>query len=220
MARARGLDSAPFGGLPGIAWAVLAAHTALAAGDLPAPQLLRHFFGAWAAWDWRTPVALPGCAPPGTADLAAAAAAAVTILTPSRPVRSCTDQVGPGLRDLLTQDLYQAWEGQVPVAPHRRHAAWAVLTVRAVPGEEFEVTLGRCRGRVRALLSAIEAQAPYAHAWPRAFVEAPGLRRYAIGLGQRPPEPATLALATAGWAAGVPGTRVDWAEGGAVATLR
>ena len=49
-ARARGLDSAPFGGLPGLAWAVLAAHTVREAPDLPPAGLLRQFFATWAAW--------------------------------------------------------------------------------------------------------------------------------------------------------------------------
>lgn len=46
-AAGRGLDSAPCGGLPGLAWAVLAARTAHEAGDLPPLALLRHFFGTW-----------------------------------------------------------------------------------------------------------------------------------------------------------------------------
>nr|BFE79047.1 hypothetical protein GCM10020093_016480 [Planobispora longispora] len=57
-ARARGLDSAPYGGLPGLAWTVLAARTAIEAGELPADDLLRHFFGTWAAWDWNRPAGL------------------------------------------------------------------------------------------------------------------------------------------------------------------
>ena len=68
-ARARGLDSAPFGGLPGLAWTVLAARTVREAGELPPGDLLRHFFGSWAAWDWREPVGLcaggTGDGPPG-----------------------------------------------------------------------------------------------------------------------------------------------------------
>ncbi|WP_055539911.1 poly(A) polymerase, partial [Streptomyces neyagawaensis] len=55
-AKARGLDSAPFGGVPGLAWTVLAARTASEAGDVPSADLLRHFFATWAAWDWREPV--------------------------------------------------------------------------------------------------------------------------------------------------------------------
>ncbi|WP_448700957.1 poly(A) polymerase, partial [Streptomyces avidinii] len=59
-ARARGLDSAPFGGLPGLAWAVLAARTVQEAGALPPDALLREFFGRRAAWDWREPVSGTG----------------------------------------------------------------------------------------------------------------------------------------------------------------
>ncbi|MGQ7751425.1 poly(A) polymerase [Streptomyces sp. WC2508] len=55
-ARARGLDSAPCGGLPGLAWSVLAARTAHESGDLPPLPLLRHFFATWATWDWDRPV--------------------------------------------------------------------------------------------------------------------------------------------------------------------
>lgn len=105
-ARARGLDSAPFGGLPGLAWAVLAARTVEEVGALPPDALLREFFGRWAAWDWRVPVSLSS-AGPGAAE---GGPDAVTVLTPSEPVRSCTTQVGPGLRDLLVQELYAAWE--------------------------------------------------------------------------------------------------------------
>jgi endonuclease/exonuclease/phosphatase family metal-dependent hydrolase/uncharacterized protein (UPF0248 family) len=212
-AKARGLDSAPFGGLPGIAWTVLAARAVLDASDLPPAELLRHFFGTWAAWDWRQAVALTGAAAP--------VSRAMTILTPSYPVRSCTEQVGPGMRDLLTQELYQAWEAQEPPPMHRRHAAWAVLTVEAVRGEAFEVTAGRLRGRVRALLTALEdAGAADVHAWPRPFESGPARRRYAIGLGRRPHNAAQLAELAAGWVKGVPGVHVGWAEGGAVPTLR
>ncbi|MFD8744618.1 poly(A) polymerase [Streptomyces sp. NPDC059616] len=59
-ARARGLDSAPCGGLPGLAWSVLAARTAHESGDLPPLPLLRHFFATWATWDWDRPVGSGG----------------------------------------------------------------------------------------------------------------------------------------------------------------
>ncbi|MEV7444384.1 poly(A) polymerase [Streptomyces sp. NPDC091204] len=249
-ARARGLDSAPFGGLPGLAWAVLAARTVQEAGA-PAPDdLLREFFGRWAAWDWREPVGLlPSAA--ATADRVAAHPAAaggqdtvaagspdpaafldpVTVLTPSEPVRSCTAQVGPGLRDLLVQELYRAWElleagpdgaaGALVAPPplHRRHAAWAVVTVRA-PGGEFEETLGRVRGRLRALLGALEgAGVTDAHAWPRPFESGPGLARYAIGLGAAPPDAAGLAALAGPWRAGLPGVEVTRAACGEVPDL-
>jgi hypothetical protein len=46
------------------------------------------------------------------------------------------------------------------------------------------------------------------------------LRRYAVGLGRRPPDAAGLAAAVAGWLAAVPGVRVDRVDGAAVPTLR
>ncbi|WP_067178131.1 poly(A) polymerase [Microtetraspora niveoalba] len=331
-AAARGLDSAPFGGLPGLAWAVLAARTVREARDVPDDRLLGHFFGTWAAWDWRRPIhlgpeshssdsasaaspygtaarhpgeardeppggtphlpvaetaddlpnesprppadtsadvlpgeapqlaadtsadVLPGEAPrlaadtspdvlPGdTPQLAAEASAdenvdaAVRIMTPTAPVRLCSGQVGPGWRDLLTRELYDAWEvteaavdaGRDPLPDllsppplHRRHAAWAVVTVRAVRGEDFGVTLGRVRGRMRALLTALErAGVGDVHAWPRPFEPGAGRVCFAIGLGRTPPDAGALAKVADPWAAGLPGTGVRWAECGAVPTLR
>lgn len=225
-ARARGLDSAPFGGLPGLAWAVLAARTV---SEAPAPTpdpdaLLRDFFGTWAAWDWRDPVSLTD--PPPTVP----ASGAVTVLTPTDPVRSCTEQVGRGRRDLLVQELYRAWElletptGTDPAAElltppplHRRHAAWAVLTV---PARDLD-TQGRVRGRVRSLLTALEsAGAPDTHAWPRPYATTPDTLRYAIGLGHTPPDPDHLATIATPWTRGLPGVEVEWAPGGAVGTPR
>ncbi|WP_371494238.1 RNA repair domain-containing protein [Kitasatospora sp. NBC_00374] len=225
-ARARGLDSAPFGGLPGLAWTVMAALTARRAEEGEPGALLRQFFGTWAAWDWREPVRLTT-----GSDGPAGTGAAVTVLTPTEPVRSCTEQVGAGGGDLLVQELYRAWEitaaGEGPwpelLAPpplHRRHAAWAVLTVRGRPGEEFDAVLGRFRGRLRALLTALEqAGTADAHAWPRPFESAPGSARYAIGLGRNPPDAARLAAVADGWLAGVPGVGIAWAQGGEVPTL-
>ncbi|MBZ9594201.1 RNA repair domain-containing protein [Streptomyces erythrochromogenes] len=230
-ARARGLDSAPFGGLPGLAWSVLAAHTVREAGALPPDVLLREFFGRWAAWDWREPVASAGpVAGPLPVTSAVPGPDPVTVLTPSAPVRSCTAQVTPGLRDLLVQELYGAWEllesgvgaDALAVAappPHRRHAAWAVVTVRAAEAE-FEEVRGRVRGRLRALLGALEeAGATGAHAWPRPFESGPGLARYAIGLGAAPPDAAHLAGPADRWRAGLRGVEVAWATGGEVPDL-
>ncbi|MFJ5631286.1 RNA repair domain-containing protein [Streptomyces goshikiensis] len=280
-ARARGLDSAPFGGLPGIAWAVLAARTVreaaalspaalppdglppdalppdgvtpngvtpnglspdglspdglppdalspngltpdglspdgLTPGGLTPDGLLREFFGVWAAWDWRDPVALYDPPPaPGSEG-------AVTVLTPSEPVRSCTAQVGPGLRDLLGRELYEAWESPQagPPSPHRRHAAWAVVTVRGATPQEFEESLGRTRGRLRALLGALEeGGVAEAHAWPRPFERGDTMARYAIGLGAEPPDAARLAALCAPWATTLVGVEVAWAECGEVPTL-
>ncbi|MFF3288265.1 poly(A) polymerase [Streptomyces sp. NPDC003023] len=203
-ARARGLDSAPFGGLPGIAWSVLAARTVREAGDLPPEELLRHFFATWAAWDWRQPVG-------GTE----ATGLPVTIMTPTEPVRPCSDQVTAGMRDLITQELFRAWELLESGAPdepllappplHRRHAAWAVVTV--APGDQ-----GPVRGRMRALLTALTA--PGVHAWPRPFTTDP--LRYAVGLGSTPPDATRLAEIAAPWLRGLSGTTVSLADCGEI----
>ncbi|GAA4627687.1 hypothetical protein GCM10023196_040910 [Actinoallomurus vinaceus] len=299
-ARARGLDSAPFGGLPGLAWTILAARTVREAGDLPENDLLRHFFGTWAAWDWRHPVLLrpdqsepgsgpdhpapgsrpnesapvpgpdqpgpgsgPGQSAPGSGPIQSGSGpdqpapgsgpgqsapgawpdqpepdpvvpAAVRIMTPTAPVRSCADQVGDGGRDLLTRELYRAWEileesgtdreppaGLLSPPPmHRRHAAWAVITVRETPAEEFGVTLGRVRGRVRALLAALEdAGITDLHAWPRPYETGPGPTRFAVGLGRKPPDATGLAAIAGPWASTLRGVGVEWAECGEVPTL-
>ncbi|SEC84018.1 Poly(A) polymerase central domain-containing protein [Streptomyces sp. 2131.1] len=175
-AAARGLDSAPCGGLPGIAWALLAARTAHEGGGL------RDFFATWAAWDWRTPVGEG----PATGD-------PVTVYTPTAPVRSCTTQVSTAGRDLLTAELFRAWE-LLDTDPDRlcapptltEHTAWALAT--AAPPEE-----GRLRGRLLALTAALaEAGAPDCRVWPRP-VTAPDRTGYAIGLGATPPDGARLA---------------------------
>ncbi|MFD7839170.1 poly(A) polymerase [Streptomyces sp. NPDC059761] len=231
-ARVRGLDSAPFGGLPGLAWAVLAARTVREAVDLSPAALLREFFGTWAAWDWRDPISLTPSAPAPDPD---PDPDPVAVLTPSAPVRSCTAQVGPGLRDLLVRELYLTWElleteidAEAPAPAltlttppmHRRHAAWAVVTVRADEPREFEEHLGRARGRVRALLGALtEAGVREAHAWPRPFALSPASARFAIGLGAAPPDAAGLAALADRWSADLPGVEVTWAECGAVPSL-
>ncbi|WP_416981842.1 poly(A) polymerase [Streptomyces sp. T028] len=231
-ARARGLDSAPFGGLPGVAWAVLAARTVRAAPrGADDNALLRRFFGTWAAWDWREPVALTG---DGRAT-GGAAGGALTVLTPGAPVRSCTEQVGAGTRDLLGQELYRAWEtvesaaesGTDPwpelLSPpplHRRHAAWAVVTVLHRRPEDFDELNGRVRGRMRALLGALEESGlAEAHAWPRALPGAATTARYAIGLGHTSPQAGErLARVTDRWLAGLSGVEVAYVEGGALPT--
>ncbi|WP_240800711.1 poly(A) polymerase [Streptomyces sp. ICN441] len=224
-ARARGLDSAPYGGLPGLAWALLAARTVREAGELPPAALLGRFFASWAVADWSEPA----------------------VLTPTAPVRSCTAQIGPGFRELLAQELFRAWEvvdaavpdaatptgttDRAPARPactdlpwsellappplHRRHAAWAVLTVPTGPEE------GRVRGRVRALITALEeAGAADVHAWPHPFASGPAEVRYAIGLGATPPDRTRLAKISERWLRGLSGTSLSWADCGDVPTLR
>ncbi|SPF05096.1 poly(A) polymerase [Streptomyces sp. MA5143a] len=210
-AKARGLDSAPFGGVPGLAWSVLAARTASEAGDLPPADLLRHFFATWASWDWREPVG-------GGAERSPHP---LTITTPSLPVRPCTDQVTTGMRDLITQELFRAWElleeGRpwsdvlAPPPLHRRHAAWAIVTVDEGADE------GRVRGRMRALLTDLAEAAPGCHAWPRPFTTAP--TRYAIGLGPTPPTADALTTVAERRLRGLDGVTLTRAEGGEVPTL-
>ncbi|MER6533576.1 poly(A) polymerase [Streptomyces sp900105755] len=216
-AKARGLDSAPFGGLPGLAWSVLAARATAEAGDLAPGELLRHFFATWAAWDWREPV---GRTPDPTQPLLP-----LTVTTPSAPVRPCTDQVTAGMRDLVAQELFRAWElleGTTDPYPraellappplHRRHAAWAVLTVGRDADE------GRVRGRMRALLTDLSTSVPDCHAWPRPFTTNPV--RYAIGLGSAPPGAGRLAALAERRLRGLTGVTLTRAEGGGVPTLR
>ncbi|MEU2422778.1 poly(A) polymerase [Streptomyces sp. NPDC007851] len=216
-AKTRGLDSAPFGGLPGLAWSVLAARTTAEAGGLAPGALLRHFFATWAAWDWREPVG-------GTADHLLPPLP-LTITTPSAPVRPCTDQVTAGMRDLLTQELFRAWElldatadpyprAELLAPPplHRRHAAWAVLTVGPDADE------GRVRGRMRALVTDLSTSVPDCHAWPRPFTTTPV--RYAIGLGAAPPTTAQLATLAERRLRGLTGVTLTRTEGGGVPTLR
>ncbi|MFD7278752.1 poly(A) polymerase [Streptomyces sp. NPDC059862] len=217
-AKARGLDSAPFGGLPGLAWSVLAARTASEAGDLPPAELLRRFFATWAAWDWRDPVEPAG-------ERAEHPALPLTITTPSAPVRPCTEQVTAGMRDLITQELFRAWElldattdpypwAELLAPPplHRRHAAWAVVTVDSVADE------GRVRGRMRAIITDLSATAPDCHAWPRSFTTNP--TRYAIGLGTTPPSADRLAAVAAHRLRDLTGVKLTRTEGGEVPTLR
>ncbi|MDI2128734.1 poly(A) polymerase [Yinghuangia seranimata] len=231
-ARARGLDAAPYGGLSGLAWTVLAARTVLETPGVAPPDRLREFFATWAAWDWRTPVALAPTAAPPTAE-PAPQPGPVVVLTPTEPVRSCTAQVNAAGLALLTDELYRAWElldgtsgtdawPEVTAPPplHRRHTAWAVLTVRPADGEDLDRTAGRVRGRMRALLTALdEAGLRNAHAWPRPFDKGPAHVRYAIGLGHDPIDAAKLAEIARPWLRGLPGAEVAWAANGDVPTL-
>ncbi|GAA2686235.1 MULTISPECIES: RNA repair domain-containing protein [Actinosynnema] len=192
-ARLKGLDSAPFGGLPGVAWAVLAAVSAREADDDP----LTHFFGTWAAWDWRRAVSLDGDAGP--------ARGAMTVLTPGFPARDCAEQVGEDFLELLTAELYRAWEfpesRRERPELHRRHRAWAIARADDA---------GRLRGRVRVLLDLLaEAGAPDAHAWPR-----PVGGGFAVGLGRTPPDAVELARVAGEWAVGLRGGSLRWHDGG------
>ncbi|MEV5905863.1 hypothetical protein [Streptomyces sp. NPDC052127] len=163
-------------------------------------------------------------------------------MTPSAPVRSCTEQVGPHSRDLLAQELYRAWETVESAAEsgtdpwpgllcppplHRRHAAWAVVTVPRRQEEAFDELNGRVRGRMRALLRALrEAGVQDAHAWPRPLAPGPistegaASVRYVIGLGNTPLDAGRLAGIAGRWGTGLPGVQVTRVEGGAIPTVR
>lgn len=129
----------------------------------------------------------------------AATASPVTVLTPTAPVRSCTAQVSAAGRDLLTAELYRAWEivesGDDPrpllCAPPslpELHPSWALASV--VTGGPDE---GRLRGRLLTLRAALaEAGAADCRIWPRPLT-AGGRTGYAIGLGTRPPDTFRLA---------------------------
>ncbi|MFD6420519.1 poly(A) polymerase [Streptomyces sp. NPDC060198] len=231
-ARARGLDSAPCGGLPGLAWTVLAARTVLEAGAARSAgtvrptrtALLRRFFARWAEWDWTRPVAYPGGPASDDVPDASATGDAVTILTPTAPVRSCSTQVSAAGLELIAEELFRAWEvldaaadaDPVPYARlctppplHLRHSAWAVVSVRE-GGDE-----GRFRGRLLAFLDALaRSGSPDTHAWPRPVAGGAdgagdaGFVRYAVGLGATPPDAQRLTEIGAEILRGLPGARV------------
>ncbi|MFH9348015.1 poly(A) polymerase [Kitasatospora sp. NPDC017646] len=224
-ARARGLDGAPFGQLPSLAWSVLAARTVLSASGETGGDLFQRFTETWASWDWRQPVSLAHeLTDESTDESTDRSAAPLTVLTPSAPVRSCTAQVGPDTRDLLTEELYRAWELTTtspdpwpallaPPALHRRHAAWAVISAD-------QEAAGPVRGRLRTLLTALEdAGATHLHAWPQPYRTGDGRTHFPIGLGPTPLPRAQLTPIATAWSRGLPGVRVDYAECGAVPTL-
>ncbi|MFE6051852.1 RNA repair domain-containing protein [Kitasatospora sp. NPDC056446] len=224
-ARARGLDSAPFGQLPSLAWSVLAARTVLDADDTADDtadadadaDLFQRFAETWTGWDWSRPVSLSTELTPHQSD-------PVSVLTPSSPVRSCTTQVGADTRDLLTEELYRAWElctesadpWPALLAPpplHRRHAAWAVVTT----GDE---SAGLVRGRLRSLLAALEeAGGTRLHAWPHPYRTPDGRTHFPIGLGPDPLPPDIVAAIATTWCRPLPGVHLRHVDGGTVPTL-
>jgi endonuclease/exonuclease/phosphatase family metal-dependent hydrolase/2'-5' RNA ligase/uncharacterized protein (UPF0248 family) len=197
-ARARGLDAAPLGGLPGLAWAWMAAGC----------RDIENFFETWAAHDWLDPIPTP-TAPirdltlhltPATRDLIAEELYnGWEIVTSSREP----------LRALLA-------------APpmHRRHRGWAVVSLVAEDIGRRDVLEGRVRGRTRSLLTAFdEAGVAEVHAWPRAFYATDTELRMAIGLGRRPPTREELAEIARPWLRGLGGVGVELVDNGGVPTL-
>lgn len=229
-ARVKGLDGAPFGTLPGLAWLVLVAETARKA---PEPRLgdplamMSSFFADWAAHDWRSPVALastPSLDP---------TPAPMTILTPAPPIRSMTTQVLADGAALIAEELYSAWEqlsavGDLASAEralfarpplHRRHASWAMVSVQHPDDDTRLERAGRARGRLRALLEHLAgAGIQGVHAWPRP-VRADAELRFYIGLGREAVTSRQLEDASSDWLRSARDVRVTWIAGGDAPTL-
>ena len=222
-ARNRGLDSAPFGTLPAFAWTLLAARTAIAVlqviddNAFEDHELLLAFFEQWSEWDWLDQVTLDGV-PADTTP------AAITILTPSPPVRSMTAQVSAASRDLIVEELVRGWEitdtaaagvdfiPELCAAPDldASHKSWLLVRVRRRRSESFDLTIGRVRGRMRALATELEAAgATDARLWPRQVLTEPDAVAYAVGLGRTPPEARETEAIAAAWAATLPGVTIE-----------
>ncbi|ACU75898.1 Endonuclease/exonuclease/phosphatase [Catenulispora acidiphila DSM 44928] len=203
-ARARGLDAAPLGGLPGLAWALMAARC----------RDLTDFFETWAAHSWQDPIPTP-TAP--IRDLTLHLTASMRDLI--------TEELYNGWETVTsTPDPLPTLLAPPPM--HRRHRRWAVITLRADGIEARDVLEGRVRGRTRSLLSALdEAGVTDTHAWPRAFHTADANAnantelRTAIGLGRTPPTRDALAEITKPWLRGLSGVTVELAGNGDVPTL-
>ncbi len=225
-AHARGLDAAAFGGLPSVAWLAWCADTlkmlpdeedAPNEGEAPLRRRLVAFFERWASLDVAT---------------------LSSLRTPTPPVRPCADQVGLSMRRLLVEELYRGWEiasaddatssdvvrKLTTIAPplHRRHRAFAVITIDARTDDERAEAFGAIRRRMVALVHRLEADGGTrgdVHAWPHPF----GGASFAIGLGQAPPSPAKLEEIATPWLRQVtkqaPGVTVRWVDGGDVPTL-
>lgn len=213
-ARSRGLDVRPLGGLPGLAWSVLAARVVLdAPTDMGDSALVVSFFETWAERGFGLPVSLHD-------DWAGQPGLPVQICTPSAPLRACSDGVTQTMATLLAHELLRAWavcvEGGslaelcAPPPMHRRHGAWAVVGAPSVG------PAGRVRGRLRALLGMLEAAGVEGvHVWPHAHV-LDGKICLAVGLGPTPPDASALARMVSPWLARVAdvGGTVDWVAGG------
>jgi hypothetical protein len=81
-------------------------------------------------------------------------------------------------------------------------------------------SLGRVRGRMRGLLTALEdAGVADAHAWPRPFDTGPAGTRFAIGLGRIPLSAHKLGGIASGWLRGLGDVVVEQVDCGGVPTL-
>jgi 2'-5' RNA ligase len=197
-ARARGLDAAPLGGLPGLAWTLMAARC----------RDLTDFFETWAAHDWHDPIPTP-TAP--IRDL-------TLHLTPAMRDLITEELYTTWETVTATSDPLPALLAPPPM--HRRHRRWAVITLAGDSIEERDVLEGRVRGRMRSLLTALdEAGVSDAHAWPRPFQVSDTELRTAIGLGRTPPSRDDLAEIARPWLRGLGGVTVELAGNGDVPTL-
>lgn len=199
-AHARGLDAPWAGGMPGLAWAMLAARAVVDAtpaeldGSLDAR--LRRFFARWAEWDWARPVTWSRPPPDDGSP--------IRIATPTEPVHSQTKTVGTSMAELLRGELAEAarpdagpseWLSAPPLTD--RHQAFALLRVEAPDGESRDISLGWVRERALGLLLALEgAGAAGAHFWPRPLRRDGCSVEFAIGLGPDAPSEYAVNRAT------------------------
>ncbi|MCB9674578.1 MAG: DUF504 domain-containing protein [Alphaproteobacteria bacterium] len=182
-ARAQSLDDAAWGGLEGLAWAVLVARVVR---EAPAgADLVRTFFATWAAHDWSRAVSL------GDVE---GAVPAFAVLTPTAPVRNIAER----LQVARFEDaLLEAWESLDAGAsvedlwrplPFHRRFPFAVH-VRAATRE----AAGHARGRARALLELVGG------------VPCPGMH-HVVGV---PRVDGPLLEAVEAWAEPLPGVEVE-----------
>jgi hypothetical protein len=228
-ARAKGLDDAALGGLPGLAWAILAAR-ALRELD-PEGDEVTALFGALASWDPKAPWSLEGVACDGSD--------ALTIPTPSPPHRNLASSFEASDVARLQELLYTSWElrqrGEplerllAPALFAREHAAAALVTVSASGLEELEASVGWLRGRALALRRAVRAAGAIdARFATRTLLGEERCRVFVLGLGREPIDARTLTEASAewieehlAWPERASGARIEvrWVEGGAVPTI-
>jgi hypothetical protein len=90
------------------------------------------------------------------------------------------------------------------------HKSWLLVRVRRRRSESFDLTIGRVRGRMRALATELEgAGAADARLWPRQVLTEPDAVAYAVGLGRTPPGARETESIVAAWAATLPGVTIE-----------
>lgn len=175
-ARAQVLDVAAFGGLEGLAWVVLCRETldAVETDDLDA--LVRAFFAQHASKTWDT----------------------VEVRTPTPPVRNITERAVAWRLEAALLDAWEALDGGAPVEALYVLPRWHAAHVEAVVvrGEDAEAR-GALRGRIRALVAALDPVVPH-----------PLDDGVALGLA-RGFDPQVVDEAVAAWVRGMHGVRAD-----------